>query len=238
MRGKTNENYFSSQYRFRGLQAVNASMGRHGYNVLRVDTMHGAITRLSHGEKFLFIGINEDNIDFWVQLPTMRKITDTPIYIITSAYNTEKKAKALRLGADGYDPFDDNLEENVYGALALLEARSRAAVKIDKPVEIITYGNIFILPTNREVFVGDSEVKLTKTEFDVLYYLMSNRGRVLSFEQIYSRVWGEGHDEAVNESVRTVIKRIRHKIDGQETEHSFIENVRGVGYRLPLKFDR
>jgi DNA-binding response OmpR family regulator len=212
--------------------------GRHGYSVFRVDTMHEAITRLSHGEKFLFIGINEDNIDFWAQLPTMRKITDTPIYIITSTYNTEKKAKALRLGADGYDPFAENLEENVSGALALLEARSRAAVKNEKPVEAVTYNNIIVLPDNRDVFVGDSKVTLTKTEFDVLFYLMSNRGRVLSFEQIYSHVWGEEHDEAVNESVRTVIKRIRHKIDGQETEHSFIENVRGVGYRLPLKFDR
>jgi DNA-binding response OmpR family regulator len=208
--------------------------GKHGYSVLRVDTMYDAIKRLSDGETFLFIGINEDTTDFWGQLPIMRDITSIPIFIITSTYNTEKKAKALTLGADGYDPFADDLEENVHGALALLEARSRTIEQRKTIIKLIFYDNILISPTHRHVFIGIKEAGLTKTEFDVLYYLMNNRRRVLTFKQIYRHVWGEDYDISVNNAVKNVVKRIRNKIDSKGANSSFIENVHGIGYRLPL----
>ncbi|MDR2570452.1 MAG: hypothetical protein LBD23_09170, partial [Oscillospiraceae bacterium] len=135
---------------------------QHGYDVLWADTMCDAIKLLSNSKKYLFIGINEDNIDYWEQLPTMRKTTDTPIYIITSTFSIEKKVKALRLGADGYDPFADNLEENVGGALALLEAQGRAIAQAGSPIEKMIHGNILLLPSQREVFIGISEVILNK----------------------------------------------------------------------------
>jgi len=55
-------------------------------------------------------------------------------------------------------------------------------------IEIIFYDNILISPMHRQAFVDDREAELTKTEFDVIYYLMKNRGSILTFEQIYNHV--------------------------------------------------
>jgi CheY-like chemotaxis protein len=100
---------------------------QHGYSVLWAHSMREAIARLLYGEQYLFIGINEDTIDFWSELPTMRNVTETPIFIITSSYTTLKKSKALDLGADAYDSFADCIAENICGALSLLNAQTRAA---------------------------------------------------------------------------------------------------------------
>jgi hypothetical protein len=68
-----------------------AAWGEFGYDVHRVDTIREAITLISRGEKYLFIGINEDTTDFWGQLPIMRDITDMAIYIITSTTAPKRK---------------------------------------------------------------------------------------------------------------------------------------------------
>ena len=76
---------------------------------------------------------------------------------------------------------------------------------------------------------------MTRIEFDILHFLMENRGHVLSSEQIYNHIWKDERAESIEEAVKSAVKRIRKKIGGHDTD--FIENVWGVGYRLPEVFD-
>jgi len=209
-----------------------AAWGQRGYAVIWTNTMCEAMTHLSPDKKFLFIGINEDNTDFWELLPTMRDTTETPIFIITSTYTTAKKVKALTMGADSYDPFAEILEENVQGALALLEARCRAIEKKENPIKILSHRNITMLPAYREVLIDDKQVKLSKSEFNVLYYFLCNRGITITFEQIYNCMHPETdfiYDDYVKNSIRNVVKRIRYKLVGQASvstvKKRFFENT-------------
>jgi DNA-binding response OmpR family regulator len=206
-------------------EASQTAWEQHGYNVSWAHSISEVIARLSYGEQYLFIGINEDTIDFWNQLPTLRTMTETPIFVITSTYTTLKKSKALDLGADAYDSFADSITENICGALSLLNARTRAAEQA-KNDERITIGDITLFPIQREVLVSDKEIKLTKTEFDVLYFLMINHRYVMTYEQIYCNVWKNEYDESANNVIKTIIQKTRSKVG------RYIVSVRGVGYRF------
>jgi DNA-binding response OmpR family regulator len=143
----------------------------------------------------------------------------------------------LIAGADSYDPFADNLKENVKGALALLEAQRRIASQKSTSLPVIISGNIILSPSRRKVFVNEIEVNLTKTEFDLLELLVNRRGCVLPYNEIYCCSWQSVYNESANNAVKSVIKRLRKKITGVSDSDTFIESVRGVGYRLPANFE-
>jgi len=204
---------------------------QYGIDILRVDTMHEAIARLSHSGGYFFVAINEDSIDYVSWLPVLRETTETPIFIITSNYSTEKKAKAISLGADVYDPFADSAIENVHGALALLEAQKRAVKNIKKSPALIIGSNITLSPSRRIVFANDIQISLNRKEFDVLHFLMVNRGRFVTHSQLLRKIWGY-EEETGNEYIWRTINRIRNKLFTISPNHEYIEVERGLGYKF------
>ncbi len=91
----------------------------------------------------------------------------------------------------------------------------------------MTIGNIHIDPESYEVTVGDKRVELSTREFQLLYYLFENAGRVVSKEQIFSAVWGTEFADIGTVAVN--IKNLRDKID---KDNRYIKTVWGVGYKL------
>ena len=96
----------------------------------------------------------------------------------------------------------------------------------------ISSGNIIISYMQRQVFIDGIEIALTKIDFDILYFLMNHQGWVLSFEQIYSHVWGDKESVSIKNSVGCAIKRLRKKIAGQSNNDSVIKSVWSVGYKF------
>lgn len=74
------------------------------------------------------------------------------------------------------------------------------------------------------------EIKLTKNEFLLLEYLFLNKGRVLTREQICTYIWGYEYDVS-NNSLDALVKLVRKKVDASQ-DKSYIQNVRGIGYKL------
>ena len=168
---------------------------KHGIAALRVDTMTEAISRLAKGDEFLFVAIIEAATpDFMEQLPIMRDVTHFPIFVFTDSYTAEKKAKAMNLGADVYDPFSA-YSENILIALEELKAQNRWAKRPVKPLPVLIGGDIILSPPRRKVFVSDKEIILVKKEFDLLRYLIANSGRFLTQEQLLRKVWGEEYSD-------------------------------------------
>lgn len=150
------------------------------------------------------------------------KKNDTPVLMLTAKDNIEDKVKGLDLGADDYlvKPFDFNE----------LLARIRAIVRRK-------YGNIsnelviedLVLDlAKKTVTRNNKNIDLTAKEYEVLEYLMQNRGHILSREQIREHVWNFDYEGESN-IIDVLIKNIRKKID-VESSKQLITTKRGLGY--------
>ena len=96
---------------------------------------------------------------------------------------------------------------------------------------IFSFPNFEIDLYHREVWYNNKLVRLTNIEFRILHYLASQPGRVFTYQQIYEAVWGEEyiHEKGI---IMTHIRHIRQKLEAVGDSFNYIENIRGVGYRL------
>lgn len=150
-----------------------------------------------------------------------------PIIILSAKAAEMDKVTGLELGAEDYvaKPF----------SLAELLARVRAALRrghASSPVRrTIVFGDIEVDVEARHVKRGGALVDMTAREFDVLVCLISERGRVLSRDDIFRRVWGPNHHGTAR-TVDNFIQQLRAKLEGDAQEPVHIQTVRGVGYRF------
>lgn len=95
----------------------------------------------------------------------------------------------------------------------------------------LEYGDLLIDSKSRNVKIKGEPVKLTTTEFEILYLLASHPGWVYTYQQIYEAVW---HEEYACEkgSIMSHIQRLRRKIEADCQHPRYIENIRGIGYRF------
>jgi len=213
-----------------------AAWEKYGIGSLRVEMMSEAIKLLARRGDFLFIVINEDTIpDFMFQLCIMRDVTRLPIFVITSSYTIEKKVNAMGCGADVYDSFDTYAKDSVISALALLKTQNRRAKRPQKPFRILTGGDIILSPLRRNVFINDTEVPLTKKEFDVLQLLMANNDYVVTHERLLREIWGDNHDLNKTDVVLRTVDSLRGKISEISKANKYIEVEHGVGCRFTPK---
>ncbi len=157
------------------------------------------------------------------------KIT-TPVIILTVQKDPSTTVKLLDCGADDYlaKPFNNDVLK------ARIAALLRRAPELHSE-RIITVDDLSVNITRRQVKRGDVTIPLRRKEFDILEYLASNRGRVLTRSMILDHVWESG-TEGWNNTVDVHIKLLRDKID-RPFGKSLIKTAYGVGYMLndPIK---
>lgn len=152
--------------------------------------------------------------------------SETSFIIITARGAVEDKVKGLDLGADDYlaKPF------------ALVELLSRinavARRKFNIASQDISLDHFTMQVQARKLICNETEVDLTKKEFDLLHYLVLNRGRVLTRRQLYEHIWGNILDDQYDSNFIDVhIKNLRRKLN-LHAPSPWLETVRGVGYRV------
>jgi DNA-binding response OmpR family regulator len=146
--------------------------------------------------------------------------------IITARGAVEDKVRGLNLGADDYlaKPF------------ALIELMSRiqavARRKFNIPNQNLVIGEFTLELQSRKVIYKEQEVILTRKEYDLLHYLIINRNKVLTRNQLYEHIWGNILDDQYDSNFIDVhIKNLRKKLN-EYAPTPWIETVRGVGYRV------
>lgn len=149
----------------------------------------------------------------------------TPILFLTGKATVEDKATGLDAGADDYLTKPFHVIELGARLRALLRRQSSGA----PPSDVLISGQVSLDRAGHKVFRGTEEIALLPREFAVLEYLMVNKGRVLSAEAILDHVW-ETTSDATPDAVRTVVTRLRKKLDTGEP--SLITTVYGVGYKI------
>ena len=161
-----------------------------------------------------------DGIELMKRVP---ELADLPVIFISGYGRDETIAKALESGAADYivKPFSPTE----------LVARVQAALRNRAVPETFVHGDLAIDYGRRRVSVAGREVPLTATEFDLLRILSLNGGRVVSTEALLRQVWGRrGSDDT--DRVRTVVKKLRHKLGDNAANPTYIFNEHGVGYRF------
>jgi two-component system KDP operon response regulator KdpE len=96
---------------------------------------------------------------------------------------------------------------------------------------VIEVGNLRVDIGGRRVFLAGDEVRLTRTEFDLLAELATRRGEALPHEALLEKVWGPEY-KGENHYLKVYIGRLRDKLEDDAAQPRLIVNVRGIGYRL------
>ena len=154
----------------------------------------------------------------------LRHDSEVPIIMLTARDAATDKVVGLELGADDYitKPFDPR--ELVARVKSILR-RSEATIR-GEPVTLAA-GPVTIDSSRREITINGKEAKMTALEFDLLHYLMLNRGLALSRQQLLEQVWGYdffGDTRTVDVHINQVRKKLGKAVK--------IETVRSIGYKL------
>jgi two-component system OmpR family response regulator len=149
---------------------------------------------------------------------------NTPVLLLTARNELDDRLEGLNLGADDYLAKPFFVEELV----ARIHAVARR-VSGDRQ-NLLSVGPVKLDRITREVTCSDRVVELTAREFNLLEYLMRSPGRVFTRTQILEHVWGYDFNPGTN-LVNVCIQRLRKKLDPLAGE-SYIDSVRGVGYRF------
>ena len=200
----------------------------------------GYDTKVGHNGKIaqeLFMDYKPDLVLLDVMIPSMdgidvlkwiRKENETPVIMLTAKGETFDKVLALELGADDYivKPFEP--KELIARVKAVIR-RYNVEVGVK---EAITYPDLTIDVNSYNVTYNGDEIKMPPKEFELLYYLASNKNRVFTREQLLDQIWGY---EYIGDT-RTVdvhIKRLREKI--KDHNGWKLATVWGIGYKFEVK---
>ncbi len=165
-------------------------------------------------------------------LTNLRKKSSVPVLMLTAKDSEIDKVLGLRLGADDYLTKPFSMNEFVARVQSLI--RRYTALGGESAVEIasaLIFDNLSITPDTREVLVSGVSVELTAKEFDLLYFLAKNRGKVFTKKQIYRAVWKDEYAFDDN-NIMVHIRRLRKKVEPNPKQPQFIKTVWGVGYKF------
>jgi|SRR5947209_2492959 two-component system, OmpR family, KDP operon response regulator KdpE len=161
-----------------------------------------------------------------------------PIIVLSALTGEKQKVRALDIGADDYltKPFgNEELQARVRACLR--RSAARITTQEDEPDILSTEdGYVRMYLTQRQVRVGDQEVRLTPTEFDLLRQLMLYAGKVLTHRSLLRAVWGPEYGEEAD-YLRVYVRQLRRKVEVEPSRPRYIQTEPGVGYvfRSPVE---
>ncbi len=175
----------------------------------------------------IILDVNMPRVDGIEACRRIRKWSDIPIIILSVRGDEKDKVRALDEGADDYVTKPFGIEELL--ARIRVALRRSAGVTIDVPKFIA--GDLEVDMAMRVVKLRGQIIKLTRTEYELLTYLVSNHGKVLTHRELLHNVWGPEYGEET-EYVRTFINQLRRKIEDDPPNPRFIVTVPRIGYRF------
>ncbi len=162
-------------------------------------------------------------------ITAIRQWSQVPIVVLSVRAADEEVAVALNMGADDYiiKPFNADV------LLARIKANLRKSVIREAGEPEIRNGTIRMDLVRHEVFVDNSKVAFTPKEYELLRYLLINRGKMLTHKQILKEVWGPAHAEDT-QYLRVYVGQIRDKMSSSPEVQKLIVTEPGIGYRMEI----
>ena len=206
-----------------GYKVFKANNAQEGFSILNKEEVH-----------LVLLDIMMPGLDGMDMCRKIRETNNIPIIMLSAKSTDLDKIMGLGIGADDYvaKPFNPlELTARVKSQLRrYTQLNPNSSARENEKNEIIIKG-LVINKDNHKVIVYDEEIKLTPIEFDILYLLASNPGKVFSTDEIFERVWNEKVYEA-NNTVMVHIRRLRGKMKEDTRQNKIITTVWGVGYKI------
>lgn len=198
-----------------------------GYQTLRATNGMEALRLVREkSPDLLLLDINMPLMNGFEVLERLRERgNDTPVLFLTARDDRDDELHGLQLGADDYVTKPFGIDELILRVQAVL----RRTQKEPETVNVLAAGPIEMDFQNHQVTVDGKDVNLSPTEFKLLSYLIQNKNRVLTKQQLLSNVWGINY-ESETTVLDTYISYLRKKVDSQG--HGLIKTVRGVGFQF------
>jgi DNA-binding response OmpR family regulator len=167
----------------------------------------------------------------------LRRSSGVPIIMITARGEEVDRVVGLEIGADDYVTKPFSVRELMARIKAVLRRALRAqnagteARERESSTILRGPGNLIMDVEGRTITVADTNIELTRLEFDLLHRLLMNSGRVLTRERLLEQAWGYDY-VGDTRAVDSAVKRLRAKLREASPEADCIESVRGLGYRI------
>jgi two-component system OmpR family response regulator len=196
-----------------------------GYLTMRAKDGQMALDRVrSDRPDLVILDVNMPKLDGFEVLRKMRSLSiATPAILLTARHEREDAVTGLKLGADDYVKKPFGLEELLLRVAAVLR---RVNGESDSA---LVCGTISLSVARHEVVCAENAIDLSPTEFRLLEYLMENKNRVLTKQQLLDAVWGIDFDSSTT-VVETFISYLRKKMSPEID--SMLVTVRGIGFKL------
>ncbi|HEX3028198.1 MAG TPA: response regulator transcription factor [Clostridia bacterium] len=164
-------------------------------------------------------------------LHNIREMSTVPVLMLTAKAANTDKVNGLRSGADDYltKPFD--VEEFIARVLSLIRRYTTLNNNASEESHRLSFQKLTIDLDTRIVQIEEGQVELHAKEFDILCYLAKNQGRILTKQQIYEEIWQEPYAYDDN-NIMGYISKLRKQIEPDPNNPTYIQTVKGVGYRF------
>lgn len=203
-----------------------------GYKVYKAfNALDGLALLKKESISLALIDIMMPGMDGMEMCRRIRETNNIPIIMISAKSSDLDKIVGLGNGADDYVTKPFNPLELTARVKSQLRRFTQLNPNGSTESPVIAIRDLVINRENHVVTVGAEEIKLTPIEFDILYLLASNPGKVFSTDEIFEKVWNEKVFEA-NNTVMVHIRRLRGKLKEDERTDKIITTVWGVGYKI------
>ena len=201
-----------------GFETAEASRGEDALHMVRTETYD-----------VVLLDIQMHGIGGMQTLTRLRSFAPRlPILMVTVQDSEEQKVEALDCGADDYVTKPFSMRECVARIRSTVRRAQTPQKPEDAPVEI---GDIQMLPARRSIRKSGRAIHLTRKEYDILHYLMTNAGRAVTYGKLLGAVWGADYRNEVD-YLRTFIRQLRKKIEDDPSNPKYLLTDPYVGYRF------
>jgi len=158
--------------------------------------------------------------------------SDVPVIVLTARDAEQDRVRGLELGADDYvtKPFS---QKELVARMDAVMRRYRAGAEATR-ANALERGDMRIDFAQRKVTLRDQHVPLTPTEYNLLFQLVTNPGRVMTHHDLLKKVWGDEYREEVH-YLKVYVGRLRSKLERDPAKPELILTSRGVGYEFPAR---
>ena len=206
-----------------------------GMEAVEADSAEAALPLLEQrpGCDAAILDVMLPDIDGFTILRKIREKYTFPVIMLTAKTEYRDKITGLTMGADDYIPKPFNPLELV----ARVKAQMRRYTqyndgKKSDSENIIDFAGILLNKESHECIYNEQSLPLTPTEFEILWILCENRGKVISSQRLFEEVWHEEYLKNSNNTVMVHIRHLREKLSKPTGKSDLIKTVWGVGYKI------
>lgn len=212
---------------------VTALLEANDYRVVSARSYTEAVTMyFSHVPDLVILDLGLPDRDGSVLVSKIRQKELTPVIVLSARSDESEKVKMLDLGANDYITKPFGAAELLARIRSALRSYRHSAMEGRFPGGRFVLDDLVIDYDARRVWLGDREIRLTQTEYNIVAFLSEHCDKVMTYSAIIKAVWRQAPDEGCIKKLQVNMANIRKKMGAQPGENHYIVNELGIGYRM------